>query len=88
MIVAFAEKLADELPRRCIDQLEHPAVKYMCPPGWQIRVTTVRYARAMLVDHNAAEAAALLPALEEAAAQDQVDGGLLQRIQAKAGETA
>ena len=85
---AVCEAMADELPRRCIDQLEHPAVKYMCPPGWQIRLVTVKYARAMLVDRNADEAAALLPALEEAAAQDQVDGGLLQRIQAKAGETA
>lgn len=85
---AICEAMADELPRRCIHQLEHPAVKYMCPPDWQIRVTTVKYAHALLIDRNEAEAAALLPALEEAAAQDQVDGGLLRRIQAKAGETA
>ena len=85
---AVCEALADELPRRCINQLEHPAVKYMCPPGWQLRLMTVKYACAMLVDRNADEAAALLPALEEAAAQDQVDGGLLRRIQEKAGETA
>ena len=69
----------------CLSQLEHPSVKYMTPAHWAPRARTAQYARALLLNRDEAEAAALLPAIEKDVAEDQTDGALIRRIQEKAG---
>ena len=81
---AICEALEDRQPM-CLSQLEHPSLKYMCPPTWEPRRRTAQYARALFLNHDEAEAAALLPAIEKDVAEDQTDGALIRRIQEKAG---
>lgn len=81
---AICEALED-LPPMCLSQLEHPSVKYMSPAHWAPRARTAQYARALLLNRDKAEAAALLPAIEKDVAEDQTDGALIRRIQEKAG---
>lgn len=81
---AICEALED-LPPMCLSQLEHSSVRYMCPPHWEPRRRTAQYARALMLNHDEAEAAALLPAIEKDIAEDQTDGALIRRIQEKAG---
>lgn len=81
---AICEAL-EELPPMCLSQLEHTSVKYMLPPNWQPRLSLAKYARALLLNHNEEEAAAYLPALEQANADGQGDETLLRMLQEKAG---
>lgn len=81
---ALCEALAD-LPPRCLNQLENPAVLYMLPAGWAPRAATARYARALFIDKDAVAAAEYLPAVEAAVAQDKSDAQLLHLLQEKAG---
>ncbi len=57
---ALCEALAD-LPPRCLNQLDHPSVKYMTPPAWEPRRLAAQYAHALFVAHDENAAAALLP---------------------------
>lgn len=87
---AICEAMAEDesgasLPPMCLSQLEHQSVKYMTPPSWQPRLATAKYARALFITHDEAEAAALLPVIERAVREDQADGTLIQRMQEKAG---
>lgn len=81
---AIGEALEDRQPM-CLSQLEHPSLKYMCPPHWEPRRRTVQYARALLLNHDEAEAAALLPQIEKDIEADHTDGALIRQIQEKAG---
>lgn len=81
---AICEALEDLSPM-CLSQLEHPSLKYMCPPNWEPRRRTVQYARALLLTHDEAEAAALLPQIEKDIETDLTDGRLIRRLQEKAG---
>lgn len=84
---AICEALAN-LPVRCLEQLEHPSVAYMCPETWKERALMAKYARAALITRDAEEAAALLQALAQLPDKTRVDGELLLLIQERAGETA
>lgn len=81
---AICEALEDRQPM-CLSQLEHPSLKYMCPPNWEPRRRTVQYARALLLNHDETEAAALLPQIEKDIEADLTDGELIRRLQEKAG---
>lgn len=81
---AICEALTHLQPM-CLSQLEHPSIKYMCPPHWEPRRRTAQYASALFLTHDEAEAAALLPAIEKDVQADQTDGVLIRRMQEKAG---
>ena len=80
---AICEALTDR-PPMCLSQLEHTSVKYMTPPAWQPRLLTAKYARALLLNHDDAEAAALLEAMEQHIEKDDIDRRLVLRLQEKA----
>lgn len=80
---AICEALA-ELPPRCLGQLDHPSVQYMTPPSWQGRVLTVKYARALFLNHDAQEAAALLSQCEERLKTDDRDANIIRLLREKA----
>lgn len=73
------------LPPVCLNQLEHPSVKYMTPAHWESRIRTAQYARALFLNHDEAEATALLPQIEKDIAEDQTDAALIRLLQEKAG---
>lgn len=73
------------LPPVCLNQLEHPSVKYMTPAHWESRIRTAQYARVLFLNHDEAEATALLPQIEKDIAGDHTDAALIRRLQEKAG---
>ncbi len=81
---AICEALTD-LPPLCLRQLEHPSIRYMCPPSWEPRRRTVQYAQALLLDHDEAKAAPFLLQIEKDIQAGHTDGKLIRRIQEKAG---
>lgn len=62
---AICEALAD-LPPRCLNQLDHPSVKYMTPPTWESRRLTAQYAHALFVAHDETAAAQTFEKLKAA----------------------
>ena len=80
---AICEVMA-ELPPMCLSQLEHQSVKYMCPPAWQGRALTAKYARAIFLRHDEAEAAAILAEISRLP-DGQRDGPIIRQMQEKAG---
>ena len=81
---AICEALA-ELPPHCLSRLELPSVKYMTPASWTPRLRTAQYARALFLNHDEAEAAALWTQIEKDMAADRIDDELIRRMQEKAG---
>ncbi len=73
------------LPPMCLSQLEHTSVKYMTPPTWQPRLLTAKYARALLLNHDEAEAAVLLEEMTKHIEQNDIDRRLVLLLQEKAG---
>ena len=76
---------ADDLPPMCLSQLEHTSVKYMTPPAWQPRLLTAKYARALLLNHDEAEAAVLLEEMTKHIEQNDIDRRLVLLLQEKTG---
>ncbi len=66
---AICEALAD-LPPRCLNQLDHPSVKYMTPPAWEPRRLAAQYAHALFVAHDETAAAQTLEKLKAADPQE------------------
>lgn len=81
---AIVEALND-LPPMCLSQLEHSSLRSPFPPQWERGLLTARYARALFVQHDENEAAAILPGLEKLIEQEGKGRETLDRLQQKAG---
>ena len=82
---AIVEALND-LPPRCLKQLDDPAVKYMTPSYAELSRNLALYARALFLHHDEQEAASLLPEIENHFTPDTDAAALtLRRLQEKAG---
>ncbi|MDD6052045.1 MAG: hypothetical protein PUC00_12405 [Clostridiales bacterium] len=81
---AFCEALAG-LPPRCLNRLEDDVLKMPLPPQWEYARLLARYARALFLRHDEAEAAAILPALETEIEKQGRRRAILVRLQEKAG---
>ena len=74
-----------ELPPLCMNRLEDDVLKMPLPPQWEYARLLARYARALFLRHDEAEAAALLPALEAEIEKQGRRRAILVRMQEKAG---
>ena len=82
---AIVEALND-LPPRCLKQLDDPAVKYMTPAYAELSRNLALYARALFLHHDEQKAASLLPEIEKRFTPDTDAAALtLRRLQEKAG---
>ena len=81
---ALCEALA-ELPPLCMNRLEDDVLKMPLPPQWEYARLLARYARALFLRHDEAEAAAILPALEAEIEKWGRRRTILVRLQEKAG---